>query len=104
MTLNSGRSLASVATAPASQIPGFGPLSHAADDADWKRVHANGSTPSYSVYSKPIQKSEQDDREYRIIRLENGVEAVLVHDAKADKAAASMDVAVGHLRDPVSCC
>ena len=44
----------------------------------------------------------QDDREYRVIRLENGLEATLVRDATADKAAASLDVAVGHLSDPVS--
>jgi hypothetical protein len=58
--------------------------------------------PSYWVYTKPIQKSQQDDREYRLIRLDNGLQAMLVHDAKADKAAASLDVAVGHLHDPVS--
>ena len=54
------------------------------------------------TYSKAIQKSPQDDREYRLIRLSNGLQAMLVHDAKADKAAASLDVAVGHLYDPVS--
>ena len=56
----------------------------------------------YEVYSKPVEKSPQDDREYRVIRLDNGLQAMLVHDAKADKAAASLDVAVGHLYDPVS--
>jgi hypothetical protein len=29
--------------------------------------------------------------------MENGLEAMLVHDSKANKAAASLDVAVGHL-------
>lgn len=38
----------------------------------------------------------------RIIRLENGLKATLVSDPKSDKAAASLDVAVGHLDDPVS--
>lgn len=60
------------------------------------------STGTYRYFAKPIQKSPQDDREYRIIRLQNGLEAMIVHDAKADKAAASLDVAVGHLHDPVS--
>ena len=73
-----------------------------ADDEFWMHVEANGSTPGHYVYSKPIHKSEQDDREYRAIRLENGLQALLVHDAKTDKAAASLDVAVGHLSDPVS--
>ncbi|KAI0636675.1 insulin-degrading enzyme [Trametes polyzona] len=64
----------------------------------WERV-TTGPAP-YEVYSKPIEKSPQDDREYRVIRLDNGLQAMLVHDAKADKAAASLDVAVGHLYDP----
>ena len=58
---------------------------------------------TYKSYSKPIRQSPQDDREYRLIKLPNGLEAMLVHDAKADKAAASLDVAVGHLNDPVRC-
>ncbi|KAI0780630.1 insulin-degrading enzyme [Trametes elegans] len=64
----------------------------------WTRV-STGPAP-YEVYSKPVEKSPQDDREYRLIRLDNGLQAMLVHDAKADKAAASLDVAVGHLYDP----
>ncbi|KAJ7256509.1 Metalloenzyme, LuxS/M16 peptidase-like protein [Mycena haematopus] len=69
--------------------------------SDWERVTpASGSAPPFSVFTKSLQKSAQDDREYRLIRLENGLEAMLVHDAKADKAAASLDVAIGHLDDP----
>ena len=67
---------------------------------DWVRVERPGAS-SYHVYTKPIVKSEQDDRDYRIIQLENGLQATLVHDGKTDKAAASLDVAVGHLYDPV---
>ena len=59
------------------------------------------NAPPFTVFNKPIQKSQQDDRDYRIIKLQNGLQAILVHDAKADKAAASLDVAVGHLWDPV---
>ncbi|KAK7017923.1 metalloprotease [Paramarasmius palmivorus] len=72
----------------------------AIDSTLWKRVDPGNGIPPYSVFVKPIEKSQQDDREYRIIKLENGLEATLVHDAKADKAAASLDVAVGHLSDP----
>ena len=72
-------------------------MATALQDADWKRVKKG----SYKVFTKPIVKSQQDDREYRIIQLDNGLQATLVHDAKADKAAASLDVAVGHLYDPV---
>jgi len=67
---------------------------------DWRRVMSD-AVPPFSVFTKPLQQSEQDDREYRIIQLDNGLQATLVHDAKADKAAASLDVAVGHLYDPV---
>ncbi|THU96371.1 hypothetical protein K435DRAFT_664679, partial [Dendrothele bispora CBS 962.96] len=72
-----------------------------ATEAQWRRVSPPRSeVPPYSQFVKPIQKSQQDDREYRIIKLDNGLEATLVHDLKADKAAASLDVAVGHLSDP----
>lgn len=74
----------------------------AASQANYIPVPAHGSTPAYSSFSKPIEKSPQDDREYRIIRLQNGLNATVVHDAKADKAAACLDVSVGHLADPVS--
>jgi insulysin len=67
---------------------------------DWKLVE-RPDTVAHQVFTKSIVKSEQDDRDYRIIQLENGLQVTLVHDAKADKAAASLDVAVGHLYDPV---
>ena len=72
------------------------------DDAQNWHPQISPGTPAHWVYNKPIQKSQQDDREYRLIGLENGLQAMLIHDAKADKAAASLDVAVGHLHDPVS--
>src|SRR5260221_13869828 len=65
--------------------------------SDWTQ----GSLP-YRIYTKPLVKSGQDDRDYRLIQLKNGLQAILVHDAKADKAAACLEVAVGHLSDPVS--
>jgi insulysin len=71
------------------------------EDAQYWHRHISLKAPPHWVYSKPIQKSQQDDREYRLIRLDNGLQVMLVHDAKADKAAASLDVAVGHLHDPV---
>ncbi|KAI9446597.1 Metalloenzyme, LuxS/M16 peptidase-like protein, partial [Lactarius indigo] len=70
------------------------------DDAQNWHPQTSPDTATHRVYTKPIQRSQQDDREYRLIRLENGLQAMLVHDAKADKAAASLDVAVGHLHDP----
>jgi hypothetical protein len=68
---------------------------------NWHRRFSQKAA-SHWVYARPIRKSQQDDREYRLIRLDNGLQAMLVHDVKADKAAASLDVAVGHMHDPVS--
>ena len=68
---------------------------------DWDLVETQGSVP-YRVYTKPLVKSGQDGRDYRLIHLNNGLQATLVHDATTDMAAASLDVAVGHLSDPVS--
>lgn len=68
---------------------------------EWERV-ANTASKPYYMFTMPIHKSRNDDRDYRILQLDNGLQAMVVHDAKADKAAASLDVSVGHLYDPVS--
>nr|XP_019043437.1 insulysin [Kwoniella bestiolae CBS 10118]OCF22367.1 insulysin [Kwoniella bestiolae CBS 10118] len=41
-----------------------------------------------------------EDRPHKYFTLDNGLEVVVVSDEKADKAAASMDVGVGHFSDP----
>lgn len=56
---------------------------------------------SHIVFNKEIEKSSNDDRSYRIIRLSNELEALIIHDAEADKAAASLDVNIGSYHDPV---
>ncbi|BGP38130.1 metalloprotease [Rhodotorula kratochvilovae] len=66
----------------------------------WTRVEAKGDLPAYGYFTKELERSQNDDREYRIIMLENGLEAVIISDPKTDKAAAAMDVQVGHLSDP----
>ncbi|KAI1168102.1 peptidase M16 inactive domain-containing protein [Nemania serpens] len=57
-------------------------------------------------YLKPIERvTDQleipslDDRQYRVIRLPNNLEALLVHDAETDKASAALDVNVGNFSD-----
>ena len=40
------------------------------------------------------------NRQHRYFVLDNGIEVIVVSDPKADKAAAGMDVGVGHLSDP----
>lgn len=49
--------------------------------------------------SKIIQ-SENDQRQYRYVKLENDLSVLLISDRKADKAAASLDVYVGTRQDP----
>uniref|UniRef100_A0A2M3ZGB7 Insulin-degrading enzyme n=1 Tax=Anopheles braziliensis TaxID=58242 RepID=A0A2M3ZGB7_9DIPT len=47
-----------------------------------------------------IIKSVQDNRDYRGLRLPNGLKVVLVSDPTTDRSAAALSVAVGHLSDP----
>lgn len=46
-----------------------------------------------------LEKPELDDRSYRVIRLENKLEALLVHDPDTDKASAAVNVNVGNFSD-----
>ena len=47
-----------------------------------------------------LEKPELDDRDYRVIKLPNELEALLVHDPNTDKASASVNVKVGAFSDP----
>ena len=71
-----------------------------ADDALWSTVVKDG-VPTYYLYNREVEKSPNDDRQYKFMKLINGMEVVLVHDADADTAAASMTVGSGYLLDPV---
>ncbi|CAG8443312.1 16769_t:CDS:10 [Funneliformis mosseae] len=55
---------------------------------------------SHLILSIPIEKSYVDDRSYRLIRLSNELEILLIHDAETDKSSAALDIHVGHLCDP----
>jgi insulysin len=46
-----------------------------------------------------LEKPELDDRTYRVIKLPNKLEALLIHDAETDKASAALDVNVGAFSD-----
>lgn len=70
------------------------------------RTHASMAT---SMNSRPeglerladsLEKPLLDDRSYRVIKLANQLEALLIHDPDTDKASAAMDVDVGSLADP----
>ena len=55
---------------------------------------------SFATAAQTPSKSPNDNNEYRFIELANGLRAILVSDKNADKAAASMNVAVGSGDDP----
>ncbi|KAJ5688808.1 hypothetical protein N7462_003200 [Penicillium macrosclerotiorum] len=46
-----------------------------------------------------LEKPDLDDRSYRVIRLPNQLEALLVHDPDTDKASAAVNVNVGNFSD-----
>ncbi|KAF7727647.1 Insulinase (Peptidase M16) [Apophysomyces ossiformis] len=69
----------------------------AIDNPDWE-ASSNGK---YWTYTRNLEKSDNDDREYRLIKLvNNNLQALLVHDKDTDKSSAALDVHVGHLSDP----
>lgn len=51
------------------------------------------------VITDRLETPSLDDRSYRVIRLPNQLEALIVHDPKTDKASAAMDVNVGSFSD-----
>ncbi|KAK6079970.1 peptidase M16 inactive domain-containing protein [Seiridium cupressi] len=55
--------------------------------------------PSVERVTDKLETPSLDDRSYRVIRLSNQLEALLVHDAETDKASAAMDVNVGNFSD-----
>ncbi|QSP94304.1 insulinase family protein [Marinobacter salinisoli] len=55
---------------------------------------------SLAVAATSLQKSPNDNNDYRLVELDNGLRAILVSDPDADKAAASLNVAVGSGNDP----
>ena len=54
------------------------------------------------TFNRGIEQSPMDENQYRHVVLENGLNVMLVSNAQADRAAASLDVNVGSLQDPDS--
>ncbi|KAK0722768.1 Metalloenzyme, LuxS/M16 peptidase-like protein [Lasiosphaeria miniovina] len=65
------------------------------------RRHAPGEDGLRAVdlVTDHLEKPSLDDRTYRVIRLPNQIEVLLVHDPQTDKASAAMDVNVGNFSD-----
>lgn len=70
--------------------------------ANWTPLRSQDENYGYAVLEDAIQKPDLDNRDYRSIELDNGLRALLVHDAGAEKAAACLTVQVGAMFDPVS--
>lgn len=55
--------------------------------------------PPATVLTDRLEKPSLDDRDYRVIKLPNELEVLLVHDPDTDKASAALDVNVGNFSD-----
>ena len=92
-------------TRPISLIAAVLPSNH-----HWARSFSNSSSHLILSAHSPtmtqieritenLEKPELDDRSYRVIRLPNQLEALLVHDPDTDKASAAVNVNVGNFSD-----
>src|SRR5690606_13492005 len=65
-------------------------------------TESSGVTLSARVIldDQDITRSPTDQRNYRIVELDNGMRCVLVHEAEARQASAALAVAAGHFHDP----
>lgn len=59
----------------------------------------SASKMSTQLVTDQLEKPSLDNRSYRVIRLPNQLEALLVHDPDTDKASASVNVKVGNFSD-----
>ncbi|KAK9368638.1 Metalloenzyme, LuxS/M16 peptidase-like protein [Lipomyces kononenkoae] len=63
-----------------------------------------GAVPDSSrgceVLASNLERPEIDNRTYKVIKLANELEALLIHDPDTDKSSAALDVRVGSFSDP----
>ncbi|KAK4230885.1 UCH-domain-containing protein [Podospora fimiseda] len=67
--------------------------------ASSSNIPPSPSSVQVEVVTEKLEIPSLDDRSYRVIRLPNGLEALLVHDPTTDKASAACDVNVGAFSD-----
>lgn len=67
---------------------------------DRKDAPMRENTYGTELITDNLQTPSLDDRSYRVIKLANELEVLLVHDPETDKASAAMDVNVGNFSDP----
>lgn len=61
--------------------------------------HSFANMAPIELVTDRLETSALDDRSYRVIRLPNKLEALLVHDPDTDKAGAAVNVNVGSFSD-----
>ncbi len=59
----------------------------------------NNRVPDAERLAENLERPALDNRYYRVIRLPNKLEALLIHDPDTDKVSAAMDVNVGSFSD-----
>nr|POE72795.1 putative zinc protease [Quercus suber] len=62
-------------------------------------LHSRAPSTGVERLADALEKPLLDDRSYRVIKLPNQLEALLIHDPDTDKASAAMDVNVGSFSD-----
>lgn len=59
----------------------------------------NHEVPRPDRVAEDLERPALDDRSYRVIRLKNQLEALLIHDPDTDKVSGALDVNVGSFSD-----
>jgi insulysin len=65
------------------------------------QISSGPNSDTYSVYTDVIRQGETDHRQLRLIRLQNGMQVLLIHDVNSPTAAVGLRLSVGSLHDPV---
>ncbi|KAF9761881.1 hypothetical protein IL306_003644 [Fusarium sp. DS 682] len=73
-------------------------MPHSQHGEDATSVAGDAPIP-VTLVTDSLEKPSLDDCDYRVIRLDNELEALLVHDPETDKASAALDVNVGNFSD-----
>lgn len=58
------------------------------------------SDEKVTIMESAMEKPDLDTRSYRVVRLPNQLEALLISDPQTDKSSAALDVNVGYFNDP----
>jgi insulysin len=59
----------------------------------------NRTAPPPERVANSMERPALDNRSYRVVKLQNELEALLIHDPETDKASGALDVNVGSFSD-----